>query len=139
MPIRVVMIKPGLDSHYRGALAVSRYLSAHGMEVVYAGHQSADGAAAVVEQEDAHVLGISSLSGNHLRTVPRILRALREHSLGHVLVLVGGVIPEPDRALLHDAGVAEIFSPGTPLHRISEFIEHALPPDDTDDVPRRMP
>ncbi|MEW1552112.1 cobalamin-dependent protein [Streptomyces tsukubensis] len=138
MPIRVVMIKPGLDSHYRGALAVCRHLAEDGMEVIYAGHQNAPGAVAVIEQEDADVLGISSLSGNHLRTIPQILRSLREHSLGHVLVIVGGVIPEPDRALLYEAGVAEVFGSGTPLHHISDYINHALPARQSPDDPRRL-
>ncbi|MBH1937665.1 cobalamin-dependent protein [Streptomyces sp. AV19] len=122
---KVVLVKPGLDCHYRGALVVARFLSAQGLEVVYAGNQTPVGAAAAVEQEDAHVLGISSLSGNHLHTVPAILTELRDRGLHDVTVVVGGIVPHVDRPALLRAGVSAVFGPGDSLTAIADHIRTA--------------
>jgi methylmalonyl-CoA mutase C-terminal domain/subunit len=120
--IRVVMAKPGLDSHYRGTMVVSRYLVQQGMEVVYVGNQTADQIVRTVLAEDADVLGLSSLSGNHLMTVPPILEGLRSFGLDDVLVLVGGIVPSADAEVLRKAGVHEIFGPGSELVTIARTI-----------------
>ncbi|GAB7185355.1 cobalamin B12-binding domain-containing protein [Kitasatospora sp. Ki12] len=122
MPIKVVIFKPGLDSHYRGALVVSRYLTQRGMEVVYLGNQLADGAVRAAVQEDADVLGISSLSGNHHAIVPAVFEALRAQGAESIPVVLGGIIPDEDRPAMEKAGVRAIFGPGTPLERIAEQV-----------------
>lgn len=126
-PIRVVMAKPGLDSHYRGAVVVSRYLMASGMEVVYIGNQLPEQIVAAAVEEDADVLGISSLSGNHSVMVPPILAGLREQGAEDVLVLVGGIVPADDADALRAAGVAGVFGPGTPLEDIRQCIVGSVP------------
>ncbi|MFD9908741.1 cobalamin B12-binding domain-containing protein [Streptomyces sp. NPDC059063] len=120
--IRVVMAKPGLDSHYRGTMVVSRYLVQEGMEVVYVGNQTSDQIVRAVLAEDADVLGLSSLSGNHLVTVPPVLDGLRALGLDDVMVLVGGIVPSDDAEALRAAGVHEIFGPGTELAAIAASI-----------------
>jgi methylmalonyl-CoA mutase, C-terminal domain len=120
--IRVVMAKPGLDSHYRGAMVVSRYLVNQGMEVVYVGNQSAEQIVQTVVQEDADVLGLSSLSGNHQVMVPPILAGLRAQVMGHVVVLLGGIVPAAHIPRLQEAGVDAVFGPGTDLKVIAEFV-----------------
>jgi methylmalonyl-CoA mutase, C-terminal domain len=120
--IRVVMAKPGLDSHYRGALVVSRYLTAAGMEVVYAGNQLPEQLVNVVLHEDADVVGLSCLSGNHLAMVPPVLDGLRTLGLGHVVVLVGGIIPAAHVPFLLDRGVAAVFGPGSELAAIARCV-----------------
>ncbi|MEU6368925.1 cobalamin-dependent protein [Streptomyces sp. NPDC046931] len=124
--IRVVMAKPGLDSHYRGTMVVSRYLVQQGMEVVYVGNQTADQIVRTVLAEDADVLGLSSLSGNHLATVPPILAGLRSSGLGDVLVLLGGIVPSADAEVLRAAGVHEIFGPGSELVTIARTIRERV-------------
>ncbi|BCB74930.1 cobalamin-dependent protein [Phytohabitans flavus] len=122
MPIRVAIFKPGLDSHYRGALTISRHLASRGMEVVYLGNQLPAGAARAALQEDVDVLGISSLSGNHLATVPAVIAELRAQGGQNILVVLGGIIPDIDRPLMFEAGVQRIFGPGTPLEHIAQEI-----------------
>lgn len=124
--IKVVMAKMGLDSHYRGAIMVSRYLAERGMEVVYIGNQPPEAIVEAVSQEDADVLGLSSLSGNHMVMVPRILAGLQQAGLGEVLVLLGGVVPPADAAALAAQGVARVFGTGSNLAEIAAFIESAL-------------
>ncbi|MEV6024934.1 cobalamin-dependent protein [Streptomyces sp. NPDC052036] len=120
--IRVVMAKPGLDSHYRGTMVVSRYLVQQGMEVVYVGNQTAEQIVRTVLAEDAQVLGLSSLSGNHLATIPPILAGLRSSGLDDVLVVLGGIVPSADAEVLRAAGVHEIFGPGSELVTIARTI-----------------
>lgn len=122
MPIRIAIFKPGLDSHYRGAMTISRYLASRGMEVVYLGNQLPAAAAHAAIEEDVDVLGISSLSGNHRETVPAVIAELRVQGGDDVVVVLGGIIPDIDRPLLFDAGVRRIFGPGTPLAHIAEEI-----------------
>ncbi|MET8951060.1 cobalamin B12-binding domain-containing protein [Streptomyces sp. NPDC004393] len=124
--IRVVMAKPGLDSHYRGTMVVSRYLVQQGMEVVYVGNQTAEQIVRTVLTEDAQVLGLSSLSGNHLTTVPPILAGLRSSGLHDVLVVLGGIVPSADAEVLRAAGVHEIFGPGSELVTIAQTIRDGV-------------
>jgi methylmalonyl-CoA mutase C-terminal domain/subunit len=123
MPIRVAIFKPGLDSHYRGALTITRYLASRGMEVVYLGNQLPAAAARAAVEEDVDVLGISSLSGNHRVSVPALLAELRARGGEDIVVVVGGIIPDVDRPMLFDAGVGRIFGPGTPLAHIAAEIQ----------------
>jgi methylmalonyl-CoA mutase C-terminal domain/subunit len=122
-PIRVVIAKPGLDGHDRGAKIIARALRDAGMEVIYTGlHQTPEQIVETAIQEDAHAVGISILSGAHMTLVPRIVEGLRENDADDVLVVVGGTIPREDADELRRLGVAEIFTPGTPTARIVEFI-----------------
>ncbi len=122
-PIRVVLAKLGLDGHDRGVQVVARALRDAGMEVIYTGlWQTPAAVVRAVEDEDADVLGVSILSGAHNTLVPALLSALRERGLDRVRVIVGGIIPEDDIAPLLAAGVAKVFTPGTALTEISEFL-----------------
>lgn len=113
-PLRVLIAKPGLDGHDRGAKVVARMLRDAGMEVIYTGlRQTPEMIAEAALQEDVDAVGISILSGAHLTLVPRILGLLNEQGQGTVPVLVGGIIPEEDVAVLTEAGVAAVFGPGT--------------------------
>jgi methylmalonyl-CoA mutase C-terminal domain/subunit len=124
---RVVVAKPGLDGHDRGAKVIARALRDAGFEVVYTGlHQSPEQVVQAVLQEDADALGLSLLSGAHLSLVPRVLDLLRSEGLSDVLVLCGGIIPDADIDTLKAAGVAGVFTPGTPLAEIAAFVEDAL-------------
>ncbi len=112
--IRVVIAKPGLDGHDRGAKVIARALRDAGMEVIYTGlHQTPEQIVETAIQEDADAVGISILSGAHMTLVPRILDGLRAADLGDILVLVGGTIPPDDVAALKELGVAEVFTPGS--------------------------
>jgi methylmalonyl-CoA mutase C-terminal domain/subunit len=126
MRIKVVIFKPGLDSHYRGAITVARYLAAQGMEVVYLGNQLAEAAVRAGIEEDADVLGISSLSGNHRTIVPEVLSKLREYDATDMAVVLGGIVPDADRPSLLQDGVDAIFGPGTPLARIATELVRAV-------------
>jgi methylmalonyl-CoA mutase, C-terminal domain len=125
-PIRVVIAKPGLDGHDRGAKVIARALRDAGFEVIYTGlHQTPEQIVETAIQEDADAVGISILSGAHMTLVPRIIDGLRENGAGDVLVLVGGTIPTDDAEALKGLGVAEIFTPGAALSGIVEFLrEH---------------
>src|SRR4051794_33792130 len=123
-PIRVVLAKVGLDGHDRGIKVVARALRDAGMHVIYAGlWQTPDAVARAVADEDADWLGLSLLSGAHMTLVPRVLDELRAADLGHVGVIVGGIIPEADAAKLREQGVARVFGPGTPLDDIVAFLQ----------------
>lgn len=122
-PLRVVLAKVGLDGHDRGIKVVARGLRDAGMHVIYAGlWQTPEAVVRTVADEDADWLGLSLLSGAHMTLVPRVLQLLREAELGHVGVIVGGIIPEADVARLAELGVARVFGPGTPLPEIVEFL-----------------
>ena len=121
--IRVVIAKPGLDGHDRGARVIARALRDAGMEVIYTGlRQTPEQIVAAALQEDADVIGLSILSGAHLHICPRVMALLKERGLGDVLVLVGGIIPDVDIPKLQEIGVRGIFLPGTPMQEIVEFI-----------------
>jgi methylmalonyl-CoA mutase C-terminal domain/subunit len=126
-PYRVVVAKPGLDGHDRGAKVIARALRDHGFEVIYTGlHQTPEQVVEVVRQEDADALGLSLLSGAHMTLVPRIIDLLRAAGSDDVLVMAGGIIPDDDIALLKAKGVAEVFTPGTSLDAIASWLEQAL-------------
>jgi methylmalonyl-CoA mutase C-terminal domain/subunit len=121
--IRVVVAKPGLDGHDRGAKIIARALRDAGMEVIYTGlHQTPEQIVETVIQEDADAVGLSILSGAHMTLVPRILALMREQGIDDVLVTVGGTIPGEDVDELKQLGVAEVFTPGAPTQAIVEFI-----------------
>jgi methylmalonyl-CoA mutase cobalamin-binding domain/chain len=126
-PIRVVVAKPGLDGHDRGAKIIARSLRDAGMEVIYTGlHQTPEQIVATVIQEDADAVGISILSGAHMTLVPRILDLLKEQGAGDVVVVVGGTIPGEDVEELKRLGVAEVFTPGAPTDEIVDFVKRAV-------------
>jgi methylmalonyl-CoA mutase C-terminal domain/subunit len=126
-PYRVVVAKPGLDGHDRGAKVIARALRDDGFEVVYTGlHQTPEQVVAAVIQEDADAVGLSLLSGAHLTLVPRVMEGLKEHGREDVLVLVGGIIPAADIPTLKAQGVAEVFTPGAPLPSIGKWLAEAL-------------
>jgi len=121
--IRVVIAKPGLDGHDRGAKVIARALRDAGMEVIYTGlRQTPEMIAATALQEDADVIGLSILSGAHNHIAPRLMQLLKEKGLDDVLVVIGGIIPDVDIPKLHEIGVKGIFLPGTPMAEIIEFI-----------------
>jgi methylmalonyl-CoA mutase C-terminal domain/subunit len=125
--IRVVVAKPGLDGHDRGAKVVARALRDAGMEVIYTGlHQTPEQIVAAVIQEDADAVGLSIHSGAHMTLFPRVVELLRERGADDVLVFGGGIIPREDIVLLKEQGVAEIFTPGTPTQKIVEWLRSAL-------------
>ena len=125
--IRVVIAKPGLDGHDRGAKVIARALRDAGMEVIYTGlRQTPEQIASAALQEDADVIGLSILSGAHNHIVPRLMQLLNQHGLDDVLVLIGGIIPDVDIPKLKALGVKGIFLPGTGMQEIVDFInEHA--------------
>ena len=125
--IRVVVAKPGLDGHDRGAKIIARALRDAGMEVIYTGlHQTPEQIAETVLQEDADAVGLSILSGAHMTLVPRVVELLREQGADDVLVTVGGTIPAEDIPELKKLGVAEIFTPGASTQDIIDFIQDAV-------------
>jgi len=124
--IKILMAKPGLDGHDRGAKVVSQALRDAGMEVIYTGlHQTADMIVSAALQEDVDVIGLSILSGAHLTLVPKIMEKLRGAGLGERSVFVGGIIPPADAKKLKDAGVREVFGPGTPTSKIIDFVRNS--------------
>ena len=121
--LRVVIAKPGLDGHDRGAKVIARALRDAGMEVIYTGlHQTPEQIVETAIQEDADAVGISILSGAHMTLVPRIVDLLRARDAGNVRVVVGGTIPAEDIAELKRLGVAEVFTPGAPTSEIVDFL-----------------
>ena len=127
--IRVLVAKPGLDGHDRGAKIVARALRDAGMEVIYTGlRQTPEQIAATALQEDADVIGLSILSGAHMHICPKLMSLLKEKDLGHVRVLVGGIIPDVDIPKLQEMGVTGIFLPGSPMQQIIDFINQSVPP-----------
>ena len=125
--IRVVVAKPGLDGHDRGAKIIARALRDAGMEVIYTGlHQTPEQIVETVIQEDADAVGLSILSGAHMTLVPRIVELLRGQGIDDVLVTVGGTIPADDIPELKALGVAEVFTPGAPTQQIIDFIRDGV-------------
>jgi methylmalonyl-CoA mutase C-terminal domain/subunit len=126
--IRVVIAKPGLDGHDRGAKIIARALRDAGMEVIYTGlHQTPEQIVETAIQEDADAVGISILSGAHMTLVPRILEGLKENGAEDVLVVLGGTIPDEDSEELKRLGVAEVFTPGAPTGEIVRFLQERVP------------
>ena len=128
-PIKVLIAKPGLDGHDRGAKVLARGLRDEGFEVVYTGlRQTPEMVASAALQEDVDVVGLSILSGAHMTLLPRICELLREEGLSDVLVTAGGIIPGADVPELKAAGVAEVFGPGTSIGQVAEYIRSHVPP-----------
>ena len=127
IPIRVLVAKPGLDGHDRGAKVIARALRDAGMEVIYTGlRQTPEMIVNAALQEDVQVIGLSILSGAHNAIVPRIMELLREKEMTDILVVVGGIIPDEDAAELKKLGVAEVFQPGASLEKIITFIRDSV-------------
>jgi len=125
-PIRVLVAKPGLDGHDRGAKIIARALRDAGMEVIYTGlRQTPEMIVSAALQEDVEVIGLSILSGAHNAIVPRVMELLREKDMGDVKVVVGGIIPDEDAEALKKDGVAAVFQPGASLESIVSFIRKA--------------
>ena len=126
-PYRVVVAKPGLDGHDRGVKVIARALRDAGFEVIYTGlFQTPVQVAEAALQEDADAVGLSLLSGAHMTLIPKIIEELRARDLGEVLVFAGGIIPDDDIASLKAGGIAAIFTPGSPLSAITDWLESAL-------------
>ena len=122
-PIRVLVAKPGLDGHDRGAKVIARALRDAGMEVIYTGiRQSPQMIVQAAAQEDVDVLGLSILSGAHLEILPEVMSLLQDQGMDDVVVVVGGIIPAVDRQPLKDLGIVEVFGPGTSTGEIVDFI-----------------
>jgi len=127
-PIRVLVAKPGLDGHDRGAKIIARALRDAGMEVIYTGlRQTPEMIVNAALQEDVQVIGLSILSGAHNAIVPRVMDLLREKELTNVKVIVGGIIPDEDAAGLKRQGVAAVFQPGASLEEIVDFVRSSVP------------
>ena len=123
-PVRVIIAKPGLDGHDRGAKVVARALRDAGVEVIYTGlHQTPEQIVDSAVQEDADAIGLSILSGAHLTLFPRVIELLRERDAADIVVFGGGIIPEEDIAPLQEAGVAKIFTPGATTYEIVEWVQ----------------
>jgi methylmalonyl-CoA mutase, C-terminal domain len=130
-PLRIVIAKPGLDGHDRGAKVVARALRDAGHEVIYTGlRRTPEQIVRTVIDEDAQFLGLSSLSGAHAHLFPRVCKLLQESDVGHVIVFGGGIIPTADRPALFEAGIKAIFGPGTSSNQINDFISTAAAKDD---------
>ena len=128
MAIRVVVAKPGLDGHDRGAKVVARALRDAGCEVIYTGlHQTPQQIVNAALQEDAQAVGLSIHSGAHMTLFPRVLELLREAGADDVVVFGGGIIPDDDIQALLDQGIAAIFTPGTPISEITEWVQDNVP------------
>ena len=130
-PLRIVVAKPGLDGHDRGAKVVARALRDAGHEVIYTGlRRTSQQIVDTVRDEDARFLGLSSLSGAHAHLFPQVCQKLVEAGLDDVIVFGGGIIPQEDRPALHEAGIRAVFGPGTPTSEILDFIQQASEKDD---------
>jgi methylmalonyl-CoA mutase C-terminal domain/subunit len=126
-PYRVVVAKPGLDGHDRGAKTITRALRDHGFEVIYTGlHQTPEQIAETALQEDVDAVGLSLLSGAHLTLFPRVMEELKNRNMEEALIFGGGVIPDADARALREQGVSEIFGPGSSLKAIAQWLEIAL-------------
>lgn len=127
VPIRVVVAKPGLDGHDRGAKVVARALRDAGFEVIYTGlHQSPEQIIATAIQEDVQAIGLSILSGAHMTIFDRIMKLLKDNKAENIVVFGGGIIPEADKIALKAMGVGEIFTPGTPTADIISWLQDAV-------------
>ena len=128
MPRRILIAKPGLDGHDRGAKVIARALRDAGNEVIYSGlHQTPEQIVATAIDEDVAAVGLSSLSGAHLTLFPRVVSLLREAGAADIIVFGGGIIPESDVKVLEGAGLTGVFGPGTPLTEITEWVAANVP------------
>jgi len=126
-PIRVLVAKPGLDGHDRGAKVIAQALRDAGMEVIYTGlRQTPEQIVQAALQEDVNVVALSSLSGAHLHLFPPVVKGLKNNNAGDILVLGGGVIPDEDIPLLKEAGIIEVFGPGTTTKSVVDFIKSKI-------------
>jgi methylmalonyl-CoA mutase, C-terminal domain len=126
--IRVIIAKPGLDGHDRGAKVVARALRDAGCEVIYTGlHQTPEQIVSAALQEDAQAIGLSIHSGAHMTLFPKVVKLLRDEGADDIVVFGGGIIPEEDIPVLKDQGVAEIFTPGTPMKTITDWVSSHVP------------
>lgn len=127
MPIRILIAKPGLDGHDRGAKVVARALRDAGCEVIYSGlHQTPEQIVETAVQEDVDGIGLSVLSGAHMTLFPRVVELLQERDAEDIIVFGGGIIPDEDIPLLREGGLAMIFTPGTPLSEITDWVNEHL-------------
>jgi len=120
--IRMVVARLGMDAHWRGSIVVARALRDAGMEIIYLGNQLPETIVETAIQEAADVVGLSTLSGNHMALAPEVVRVLREKGMDGTTVILGGTIPPNDVPKLKKAGIAEVFGPGTPLKEIIDFV-----------------
>ncbi len=128
MPRRILIAKPGLDGHDRGAKVIARALRDAGNEVIYSGlHQTPEQIVETAIQEDVNGIGLSVLSGAHMTLFPKVVALLKERGAEDIVVFGGGIIPDQDAATLLEAGLAGIFTPGTPLSTITEWVETNIP------------
>ena len=128
MPRRILVAKPGLDGHDRGAKVVARALRDAGNEVIYSGlHQTPAQIVETAIQEDVNAVGLSALSGAHMTLFPAVLDLLRERDAGDIVVFGGGIVPEGDAEMLKEQGMAAIFTPGTPLAEVTGWVESNVP------------
>ena len=128
MPRRILIAKPGLDGHDRGAKVIARTLRDAGHEVIYSGlHQTPEQIVETAIQEDVDAIGLSSLSGAHMALFPRVVSLLAERDASDIVVFGGGVIPDGDVALLKQEGLAAVFTPGTPLSEIASWVDLTIP------------
>jgi methylmalonyl-CoA mutase C-terminal domain/subunit len=128
MPRRILIAKPGLDGHDRGAKVIARALRDAGNEVIYTGlHLSPEEVVEAALQEDVVAVGLSTLSGAHMTLFPRVVELLREQGMGQVIVFGGGIIPPKDAEVLKQEGIAEVFTSGTPLAEISRWVDENIP------------
>lgn len=130
MPVRILIAKPGLDGHDRGAKVVARALRDAGCEVIYTGlHQTPENIASIAIQEDVDGVGLSALSGAHKTLFPSVVEELKKRDAGDIVVFGGGIIPDSDVPALEAAGIAKIFGPGTSLETIQSWVAETFPPD----------
>ena len=120
--IRILIARLGMDAHWRGSIVVARALRDAGMEVIYVGNQMPRNIVETAIQEDVDVIGLSTLSGNHMVLAPEVVTALKEKGVGEKVVVLGGTIPPDDTLKLKKAGIKEVFGPGTPLKEIIRFL-----------------
>lgn len=120
--IRVVIARLGMDAHWRGSIVVARALRDAGMEVIYLGNQMPENIVEAAIQEDADIIGLSTLSGNHMILAPEVVRILREKSMNNTIVILGGTVPPEDIPKLKEKGIKEVFGPGTPLNKTIKFV-----------------
>ena len=124
--IRIVLARLGMDAHWRGSIMVARALRDAGMEVIYVGNQSPETIVETALQEDADIIGLSTLSGNHLVLAPEVTRLLKEKGVGDKTVVLGGTVPARDVPALKENGINEVFGPGTALQKIVDFLSSAV-------------
>lgn len=124
--IRIVIARLGMDAHWRGSIVVARALRDAGMEVIYLGNQMPETIVKTAIDEDADIVGLSTLSGNHMVLAPEVVRVLREKGEDEAKVILGGAIPPDDIPRLKEAGIAEVFGPGTPLKKIIDFVSGSI-------------